>query len=166
MLTGRLLRLEFSPREHFEDRPSQVVWYRELPVPEYDLSREGPRTKITTKYLECSWAGKTLAEQEASLRIRVKETDAIWQPGVENPANLLGTTRTLDNSAGPVELKPGLVSRAGWAVHDDSQSLVFNGEGELVPRRAGKGYRDLYFFGHGLDYQAALISPVLFQLCN
>lgn len=156
LLTKRLLRLEFSPGRQFEDRPSQVFWFRDLPTPEFELREDSSRTKISTDCLECSWEGESLAEKKASLKICVKETGAVCQLDAGNPANLLGTTRTLDNSAGWVELEQGLASRSGWAVYDDSQSLVFTREGELVSREAGEGCRDLYFFGHGLDYQAAL----------
>ena len=31
VLTSRLLRLEYSPIDHFEDRASQVFWYRASP---------------------------------------------------------------------------------------------------------------------------------------
>ncbi len=50
------------------------------------------------------------------------------------------------------------MSRAGWSLVDDSQSLVFNDTGWLEqrpPARMGE-YRDLYFFGFGHDYAGCL----------
>ena len=35
MLKSRLIRIEFSPEQTFEDRPSQVFWYRNQSVPEF-----------------------------------------------------------------------------------------------------------------------------------
>jgi alpha-glucosidase (family GH31 glycosyl hydrolase) len=50
------------------------------------------------------------------------------------------------------------MSRAGWAMVDDSQSLVFNQQGWLEQRPPAKTaeYRDLYFFGYGHDYLGCL----------
>ena len=47
------------------------------------------------------------------------------------------------------------MARSGWAVVDDSRSLVFDAEGWLEPRNA-PGNLDLYFFGYGQDYAACL----------
>ncbi len=46
-------------------------------------------------------------------------------------------------------------SSRGWAVVDDSHSLVFNSESWIEPRAHPENL-DLYFFGHGHDYLAAL----------
>ena len=35
ILKSRLIRIEFSPEQSFEERPSQVFWYRNQPVPEF-----------------------------------------------------------------------------------------------------------------------------------
>ncbi|MBU1880336.1 MAG: DUF5110 domain-containing protein, partial [Chloroflexi bacterium] len=90
-----------------------------------------------------------------ALAITLRETGVTWRYGDPDEANLRGTTRTLDQADGPVPLGPGLVSRAGWAVVDDSQSLVFDERGWLEPRGPGTG-QDLYFFGYGRDYRACL----------
>jgi alpha-glucosidase (family GH31 glycosyl hydrolase) len=72
----------------------------------------------------------------------------------------LGTARTLDDVDGALVLEEGLMSRQGWAVYDDSSSLVFDDEarsrGWLEPRGAAEAYRDLYFFGFGEDFQGCL----------
>jgi alpha-glucosidase (family GH31 glycosyl hydrolase) len=47
------------------------------------------------------------------------------------------------------------MGRAGWAVVDDSDSLVFNDARWLEPRRR-PGALDLYFFGYGHDYGGCL----------
>ncbi|MBN1965542.1 MAG: DUF5110 domain-containing protein, partial [Anaerolineae bacterium] len=68
--------------------------------------------------------------------------------------NLHGTTRTLDGIDGYAPLEPGLMSRAGWAVLDDSRTLLFDDDGWLQPRPTGGV--DLYFFGYGHDYLGCL----------
>ena len=47
-----------------------------------------------------------------------------WIPGMPDEDNLGGTTRTLDGVSGETPLKPGLLSRSGWVVYDDSLSPV------------------------------------------
>ena len=43
--------------------------------------------------------------------------------------NLLGTTRTLDRVQGSdVQLEPGLISRDGWTVVDDSTRQLFDSD--------------------------------------
>ena len=77
---------------------------------------------------------------------------------MENKSNLKGTVRTLDEVNGATPLKPGLISRNGWAVVDDSQSLVFTDEGWLAPRDATEGAKDLYFFGYGHHYTECIVD--------
>lgn len=50
----------------------------------------------------------------------------MWEPGMHDEQNLLGTTRTLDGVSGATHLHPGLVSRSGWAVYDDSHSPLLS----------------------------------------
>lgn len=47
-----------------------------------------------------------------------------WIPGTADTGNLGGTVRTLDGVSGPTTLSPGLISRDGWVVYDDSQTPV------------------------------------------
>lgn len=156
VLTPRLLRLEYSPNGRFEDRPSQAFWYRRQPVPEFTWGEENGRYHLHTAYLHLEYSPDPAGFTGETLTIRLKESGALWRYGQSDPANLRGTTRTLDEADGPITLEEGLLSRSGWAVYDDTRRLVFNDEGWLELRRAPAGTRDLYFFGHGHDYAAAL----------
>ena len=55
---------------------------------------------------------------------------------------------------GPVKPEPGLVSRQGLALLDDSDSLILNPDGMPAPRQ-GKG-KDLYYFAYGENYREAV----------
>ena len=48
VLTPQLLRLEYSPTDTFEDRPSQAVWYRRQPAPDFEVVRSAKRVEIIT----------------------------------------------------------------------------------------------------------------------
>ncbi|MFH1635489.1 MAG: TIM-barrel domain-containing protein [Chloroflexota bacterium] len=152
VFTTRLLRIEYSPTDTFEDRPSQPFWYRSHPAPQFEVTHSEARLEIVTPDLHLSYAvGAPISA--GSLAILVKETGKTWHYGDPDNANLGGTYRTLDMVDGQVPIEPGLLSRDGWAVVDDSHSLVFDAQGWLEPRGAPKGTLDLYFFGYGLAYQ-------------
>lgn len=156
VLTSRLLRLEYSPNNKFEDRPSQAFWYRKQPVPEFEVVEENGRISLETEHLHLTYQGNDFGFTHNSLQITLKQNSTVWHYGQIDPYNLLGTTRTLDNIDGAIDLEEGLTSRSGWAVYDDTERLVFNEDGWLTSRHAPAGYQDLYFFGYGQDYYACL----------
>ena len=55
---------------------------------------------------------------------------------------------------GAVPLEPGVVSRDGFAVLDDSRSMVLETDGWVTPRDGSR--TDLYVFAYGHDYRAAV----------
>ena len=65
--------------------------------------------------------------------------------------------RTLDGVKGATSLEPGLVSRDGWVVVDDSARPLFDdSDWPWVVERPKREALDWYMFGHGHDYKAAL----------
>ncbi len=156
VLTSRLLRLEYSPIDRFEDRASQIFWHRAQPVPEFKVARTADRVEIITEQLQLNYRFTAQGFTRDSLSIEVKDTHHMWKYGDRGEGkNLRGTARTLDGVNGALPLERGLLSRAGWAVVDDSASLVFNADDWLEVRTAG-GSLDLYFFGYGHDYVTAI----------
>ena len=154
VLTSRLIRLEHSKGGRFEDRPSQVFWHRDLPAPEARVTVTDATAEIETEHLRLKHRRGGRGFTSRSLAITLKQTGVTWKYGARAKDNLKGTARTLDGAFGVVRLEDGLISRSGWAVIDDSESLVFNPEGWLEPR--GADGQDLYFFGYGKDYAACL----------
>jgi len=160
VLTQRLLRIEYSPSNQFEDRPSQPFWFRNQPVPEFDYQTKSIKgvkenreiLEITTPDLVFKFTLGTVPTPE-TLSIRIKSMGSTWHFKDENVGNLKGTYRTLDNRDGKVTLEQGLLSIDGWALIDDSNTLVFNDNGWLVNREAHPDTFDYYFFGYGHDYQ-------------
>jgi len=153
LLTSRLIRIEYSPNGQFEDRPSQAFWYRDQPTPDYHSGAEGDFFSLETNHLVLTYDLKR--DIPEALSIFIKENGHTWHYGDQPTGNLRGTFRTLDRADGAVELELGLVSREGWALVDDSQSLVFTPNGWLTNRDTSPTH-DLYFFGHGTDYQGAI----------
>ncbi len=160
VLLPGVVRLEYDPQEQFVDQASQLFWYRLQPVPAFSVGEEGDWLVITTRVLQLRYLrGKPFSAE--SLAITLLADGTIWQFGAVDEANLKGTTRTLDAVSGATPLEPGLLSRNGWTVVDDSRSLLFDDAGWLEPR-AAHGALDLYFFayadpaGIGADYQQVL----------
>ncbi|MBN2471658.1 MAG: DUF5110 domain-containing protein [Anaerolineae bacterium] len=156
VLTDRLFRLEFDPAGQFENRPSQAFWYRQQPVPPFENLIEPDQIVIKTDYLQLAYQVTPRGFTPETLAITLRSTGHTWHFGDDNPANLGGTTRTLDDVLGSTPLEPGLLSRAGWALVDDSRTLVFDADSWLEPRRTPAAALDLYFFGYGQDYQGCL----------
>jgi alpha-glucosidase (family GH31 glycosyl hydrolase) len=159
ILTGRLIRLEYSPDGEFEDRPSQVFWRRDLLTPTFKKKVSDSRLEIETEFLKLDYRVTPFGFTRFTLKITLKQNGQTWHYGDSGrkAGNLKGTARTLDGDFGTTRLEDGLLSRAGWAVVDDSRSLVFNSAGWLEPRPGRRsGRKDLYFFGHGTDIAGCL----------
>ena len=152
ILTPQLIRIEYDPDETFEDRPTQVIWNRELPTPPFTNQREDSQLILQTNSLRLEYTPSERGFNFFNLQIKILDTKTTWRFGMENKSNLSGTIRTLDEVNGPVELNPGLISRNGWSVVDDSRSLVFDENGWLEARDAHVAAKDLYFFGYGHKY--------------
>jgi len=116
LLSDRLVRLEFHPDSKFEDRPSQVIWYREQPVPEFESRRYAGNLEIETQHLILHYTPNPTGFTPTSLSIHLKADDIRWNYGDEDSTNLLGTCRTLDMAHGELKLEPGLISRKGWSL--------------------------------------------------
>jgi alpha-glucosidase (family GH31 glycosyl hydrolase) len=163
VLTTRVFRLEYSKTDQFTDQPSQVFWYRNHPTPPFDVEKiidqsddsSGEILKVETADLKLQYSVGEIPSS-GSLSILVKSVNHSWRFGDINQSNLKGTYRTLDERAGKVDLENGLLARDGWTIIDDSNTLVFNDNGWLEPRKEGENNLDLYFFGYGLDYQSCI----------
>ena len=155
VLTDGLLRLEWSEDGVFEDRASSFAANRHLPVPPFEVERSDGRVVLTTARLRLEYDGGPFAPHGLTVGLRGGglASPVAWRFGT--PARTLGgTARTLDDVDGRVDLGPGVASRRGVAVVDDSSAFLFADDGRVVPR--GPGGQDLYVFAYGLDYGEAV----------
>ncbi|QSG12809.1 Alpha-glucosidase, family 31 of glycosyl hydrolase [Halapricum desulfuricans] len=154
VLTPRIVRAEYDPDGEFEDRPSQVFWHREQPVPEFDVARGDGQLAIETEALRLEYTAEE-PFAPSTLSAHVRESGSVWHYGDDDVANMGGTVRTLDRVEGSTDLEPGLLGGDGWTVLEDTDRLVFD-DGWVTPRDAHDDYEDIYFFGYGHDYLGAL----------
>lgn len=155
VLADGLLRLEYAADGSFEDRASTFALHRDLPVPEFRLIETANRLEIVTDRLHLTYDRGPFSTSGLTVAVlgNVSAYHSVWRFG-ELPDDLGGTARTLDNADGAVSLGPGVISRWGFAVLDDSRTMVFDDEGWVAPRDGSRS--DLYLFGYGHDYRAAL----------
>lgn len=161
VLTSRMLRLERSEDDAFTDAPTQVVAHRRLDLPEYRVATGPDGLDLWTEHLHLHYDTGPFTAAGLSVTVLQRTRTAhetTWRygdPQVVAPGpNLGGTTRTLDGVDGAVPLDPGLLSRRGHAVVDDSASLLLTPDGWVAPRPPGG--QDLYVLAYGLDHRDAL----------
>ena len=167
VLTNSLIRLEYNQNSHFEDRATQIVVNRDFEVPEYSVKKRNGKLVLETAELELVYDEQPFSGQ--GLRIRLKSIEgAVWHYG-QKLNDLKGTYRTLDRANGnynekaarKIELENGVLSREGFSIIDDSETVALNEDGWIEVREKEK---DIYFFGYGHRYLECLRD--FFHLCG
>ncbi|MCS7004651.1 MAG: glycoside hydrolase family 31 protein [Cytophagales bacterium] len=183
ILTPRTVRMEWSQDGKFEDRATFTFVNRNTPVPNFQViyNKEKSVTIITDVLtLKYENTGK-FNEKNLSIAFKTgkmvnKKPEIItWNLATKNKGNLLGTARTLDGCDSatffnwrkdhrkePLELEPGIISRDGWVLIDDSERPVFdNSDWPWVEPRPETDKQDYYFFAYGNNYKQALADYTL-----
>ncbi len=159
-LTPSLVRMEYAPGGSFVDAPSAVVLNRTWSPVEVKVSSENGwlvarSSVLTLRYLAGSAA-------LSALTLRVSWTDAArdrsWSPGTTDSENLGGISHSLDGAREGrfPAFEPGILSRAGYFVLDDSHTPVWDSASQWIRPRSDTGYQDLYLFVYGRKYARAL----------
>lgn len=162
VLSSQLVRLEYSADGQFNDFQTPQVVNRAFPVPEFTVTETESWLQIRTKDVLLNYNKQPFSASGLSITLLSPPSflRTTWHYGddlsyTENAdGNLGGTARTLDGADGAIGLEPGLLSRYGFAVVDDSGAIHVGEDGwvgEGTPNNT-----DLYFFGHGLNFAAAL----------
>lgn len=146
VLTEKLFRVEYSENGEFCDLPTQKVLHRGFANPKYSVLDNAKGILVKTDFVEI------LVDKKGNFK------SATFADGrvVRDPKsqNLKGTCRTLDGTVGAVKLEDGILSKNGVAILDDSDSLVYNNEGELCQKPIKN--RDYYIFAYGFNYREAV----------
>lgn len=163
ILTSQLIRLEYSKDGKFEDRATQSILNREFSVPEFKIFEKEESLEIVTEAIHLIYNKKEFSRNGLSLQVKgdLSAYHSIWHFG-EEATDLRGTARTLDEANGAIPLEHGVISRFGYAVVDDSHSLLLTEDGWVEPRK--EGAVDYYFFGYGHHYQECLKD--FYRLCG
>lgn len=150
VLSPYLIRIEAGV---FTDRPTQVVLRRSFGSVGMRSKVENGVLTVETDGLTLTYKGGDFAPETLSIRLKTKPYTE-WHYGEKPLQNLGGTVSTLDQINGACELGDGVCSIDGYALIDDSKSALFTDDGWFETR--DPGCFDLYFFGHGHDYEGAV----------
>ena len=177
VLTPEMIRIQYSSTAKFEDRATFAVINRHLPVPAYTTREENGYLYIETEALTLCYKKNSIISPQYQkpdnlyVTLKVGGHQVIWYPGKEDALNLKGTKRTLDTASGDNQrgdLEDGIISRAGWAVLDESPTTR-RGDGsttfafdkqvdgiDWVATPVDKNAIDWYFMGYGHQYKKAI----------
>ncbi len=153
VLTPELIRMEYQENGIFEDRKTQRVVNRVFKVPEYRVKESTDRLEIITESLHLVYDKSVFSSSGLSIQVNGNGSYAKWYYG-DVRGNLMGTARTLDGANGAIPLEQGLLARIGFAVLDDSDSIIITEDGWVTARE--QKCLDLYFFGYGHAYEKCL----------
>lgn len=168
VLTPQLIRMEWAEDGRFEDRASLTFIHRNLPVPDYTVSKKDNVLTLKTEALVLTYRGdECFSGNNLKVSFLLNGKTVLWTPEAKPSGNLKGTTRTLDRCEGfsqiskdGKELENGILSRDGWALIDDSENFLLEKNDSpwhhWVKERPEGKRRDLYLFAYGHNYKKAL----------
>jgi Glycosyl hydrolases family 31 TIM-barrel domain/Glycosyl hydrolase family 31 C-terminal domain/Domain of unknown function (DUF5110) len=182
-LTPSLVRMEYSPQGRFIDAPTAVVQKRDWPAVAVTRARSGGWLTLTTPAMLLRYklgSGSFTAANLVVLWRAPSGDKQEWFPGLPDPGNLGGLTYSLDNIessnlpppgndlGSPVHdvipgievllqpATPGLLSRSGYALIDDSATPVWDAAHDWIEPRPGPKGQDWYLFTYDHDYHLPL----------
>ena len=155
VLTPYLIRMEYDENGKFEDRATQTVINRNFEPQKFQIIDNDEGLQIITEGIHLIYDKKKFSANGLTVKVKGNLTayHSVWH--FSDPVDDLGgTARNLDGADGPVRLEPGLLSRNGYTVLDDSKSFLIREDGFPVPREGDA--IDIYFFGYGRDYRRCI----------
>ena len=159
VLTERLIRMEYSPSGVFEDRPTELVTFRNFAPINFNVTETETLLEIKTKYFTLAYVkNKPFVGSKITtgntLKVNLNDSDKEWYYGNPEVRNFGGINYSLDNFTGNLKLNKGLYSMDGFTAIDDSNSLVLNGEDNFINRENPE--TDVYLFVYRRDFGQCL----------
>ena len=158
VLTERLIRLEYNENGMFEDYPTELVWYRNLPMPDFKIKESNKVLSISTKYFELNYLkekkfiGNKISPTK-NLKISLLNTDKVWYYGHPEVRNFDTSAYDL-NGTRDKKIKKSLYSLDGFVSIDDSKSSIILENGSFK-KRDNSGV-DIYVFLYNKDFYYCL----------
>ena len=163
VISPTLIRMEYAADGRFEDRPTQTVAERPNASADYETRVDNGVRIVKTAALTLHYRIGSGAFAPDNLWVHVKNGSAPLEARPDwsfaaQAGNLGGWRRGLDNEKDPQPLNEGVLSRAGWYLLNDSNTVLLTDTPPGFAARPDHGgdYQDGYLFGYGLDYVQAL----------
>ena len=163
VISPTLIRMEYAENGQFEDRPTQTLGVRPPASPDYSTRVvEGVRV-IETSALTLRYDLGSGPFNQDNLVIELMNGSELVEARPDwsfapQPGNLGGWRRGLDNEKDPQPLHEGVLSRTGWYLLNDSNTVLVTDTppGFEVRPDFGGTYQDGYLFGYGQNYVQGL----------
>lgn len=167
LLTPHIIRMEYDSTGKFVDSRSFVAINRNSTSVKFEKTQQGNWMILKTADMEVRYkkgSGKFTAQNLLITYSDTPKKKIVWKPGMKNTGNLHGTFRTLDGMNGdthvdeksPKEFEPGLISRDGWYLIEDSNNFLFDDSDWSWVQERKNPEIDWYFMGYGTNYKTAL----------
>ena len=163
VITERVIRLEYSPNGVFTDIPTQIIKNRNFGVPEFTIRQDANFLEINTRYFKLSYMKEqpfigSKIDPMKNLKITLmnyndQDKQRDWYYGHPEVRNMNGNIVGIDVPISS-NLQRGLYSIEGFSSLDDSNSMLLDRDGTLIPRNNGN--IDIYVFMYGSDFNLAL----------
>lgn len=166
ILTDSLFRFEYSESGVFNDKPTELVWYRNLPKPTFEVKQDNKYLEIKTKYARILYTkekhfygGKV--NPSANLSVKLLENEKIWYYQHPEVRNIGSPGYQIDNKniknikkLSDLKLDKGLFSFDGFVTLDDSTSKIIHEDGTLLDKT--EKTIDVYLIVYGKDFERGL----------
>lgn len=161
LLSERLIRLEYNEAGIFEDRPTELVWNRNVKKVNYQVTEDRKYLELKTKYFRLTYAKNkpfkgTVLNAMAHLKVELLTTDRIWYYGNKEAteARNYGAPGLSLDDAQKLKLKLGLYNPYGYSYLDDSTGMIINQDGTMS-NKENTGI-DIYLFMYLKDFALCL----------
>ncbi len=156
VLTERLVRLEYDAAGAFNNYETSIVKNRYFDMPDFNKKEDENYLVIETRYFSLTYV-KNSAFSSRTLTAKYNDSKIEWFYGNKEVRNLKSCNVSLDYLKEKPELLNGLFSEDGIATIDDSRSLCFDSESNVVIKDYNvKNHIDLYLFIYGKDFGLCL----------
>lgn len=159
VLSERLIRFEYSIDGKFYDGATELVHNRNFEAPKIKMEQDDKYLVITTKYFMLQYAkekpykGPSFAP-DSNLKVKLVNTDKMWYYGHPEARNFKGSSFSIEDFGSETALSNGLYSTDGFAMLDDSHSLLIDNDGYLIPNNTKR--TDFYLFVYRRDFGLCL----------
>ncbi|MBR1376341.1 MAG: DUF5110 domain-containing protein [Bacilli bacterium] len=166
IMTESLIRFEYSETGTFNDNPTELIWYRNFPKPEFEKKEDKSYLEVTTKYFRLLYTKEkpfdaSKLEPTKNLSVKPTNSDKVWYykhpearnigaPGYEISSKKL----LLIKKPGDLKLEKGLFSFDGFVSINDSNGMIIKEDGTFG-QNPNKEI-DVYLFVYGDDFDRCL----------
>ena len=159
VLSDRLIRFEYSLEGEFYDGATEIVRNRNFTPPKIKVDQDEKYIVITTKYFmmqyekEKPYKGPSFAP-DTNLKVKLVNTDKMWYYSHPEARNFKGSAFSIEDFGSETTLSNGLYSTDGFAMLDDSNSMLIDKDGYMIP--SSKKRVDFYLFAYRRDFGLCL----------